>query len=437
MNKAFSRVNWKNLPSKNTPLSAGNLNRSDSALDEIDNRVIELDNTKADASVVGGLVKDVTYNSSTGVFTITKYDGTTKTYDTDIEKVVTNFTYDSTNRQLILYDAGGQVVARIDLSDFVTVNEFDDSDTIAFTTEGTNISAEVKKHSITGEYLQPDYLADVQVQASLAQTSAEDAAESATHLEEAVLAAQSYAVGGTETRPGEDTDNAKYYKEQAEHFATSDYAIEAKSYAKGGTGTREGEDTDNAKYYKEQAALSTITGVTATIDDAIGTPSVEVTQTSPTPNKSFRFDFHNLKGVKGDKGDTGVAVLDSHITDDDHLIITLEDGTEIDAGIIGTNIREMTRAEYEALPNDVKNDEGLYFWITDEDGGSMAIVVSAITDYETLDNKPSINGVELIGDKSLDDLGIHGSLIEITQSDFDNLSQEEKDDPDIWYWITE
>lgn len=32
------------------------------------------------------------------------------------------------------------------------------------------------------------------------------------------------------------------------------YAKEAKSYAKGGTATREGEDTDNAKYYKEQAA---------------------------------------------------------------------------------------------------------------------------------------------------------------------------------------
>lgn len=32
------------------------------------------------------------------------------------------------------------------------------------------------------------------------------------------------------------------------------YAKEARSYAKGGTATREGEDTDNAKYYKEQAA---------------------------------------------------------------------------------------------------------------------------------------------------------------------------------------
>ena len=34
------------------------------------------------------------------------------------------------------------------------------------------------------------------------------------------------------------------------------YANEAKSYAVGGTGTREGEDTDNAKHYSQQAAAS-------------------------------------------------------------------------------------------------------------------------------------------------------------------------------------
>lgn len=34
------------------------------------------------------------------------------------------------------------------------------------------------------------------------------------------------------------------------------YANEAKSYAVGGTGTREGEDTDNARYYSEQASAS-------------------------------------------------------------------------------------------------------------------------------------------------------------------------------------
>lgn len=91
--------------------------------------------------------------------------------------------------------------------------------------------------------------------------------------------ASSWAIGGTGTRPGEDTDNAKYYSEVAnEHLIISeswaiggtgerpgedtnnsmyfsgvsnDWAINAESWAIGGTGTRPGEDTDNSKYYSE------------------------------------------------------------------------------------------------------------------------------------------------------------------------------------------
>lgn len=103
------------------------------------------------------------------------------------------------------------------------------------------------------------------------------------------IESRSYAIGGTGTREGEDTDNAKYYCErsgscfanvleqaalveeaarnamEAERNAVSseneaalskvaatESAALAKSYAVGGTDTREGEDTNNAKYYYEQ-----------------------------------------------------------------------------------------------------------------------------------------------------------------------------------------
>lgn len=46
--KLFSRVNWQNRPSAATALGATNLNKIDYALDEIDNRVIELNTSKAD-----------------------------------------------------------------------------------------------------------------------------------------------------------------------------------------------------------------------------------------------------------------------------------------------------------------------------------------------------------------------------------------------------
>lgn len=45
--------------------------------------------------------------------------------------------------------------------------------------------------------------------------------------------------------------------------------------------------------------------VSATVDDTIGTPSVEVTASGADTAKNFAFAFHNLKGQKGDKGDTG------------------------------------------------------------------------------------------------------------------------------------
>lgn len=85
-------------------------------------------------------------------------------------------------------------------------------------------------------------------QASNASNSASTATAKAT-------LAESYAKGGTGTRSGEDADNAKYYKEQASTSAQSAdaNAVLAESYAKGGTNTRTGEDTDNAKYYNEGA----------------------------------------------------------------------------------------------------------------------------------------------------------------------------------------
>lgn len=52
--------------------------------------------------------------------------------------------------------------------------------------------------------------------ASQAQASAAAAAQSAASVDGINKTAQSWAVGGTNTRPGEDTDNAKYWAEQAQ-----------------------------------------------------------------------------------------------------------------------------------------------------------------------------------------------------------------------------
>lgn len=56
--------------------------------------------------------------------------------------------------------------------------------------------------------LQPNYLADIRVESANASAYAQSANAKS-------VLAESYAIGGTGTREGEDTDNAKYYMEQA------------------------------------------------------------------------------------------------------------------------------------------------------------------------------------------------------------------------------
>ena len=48
MDKAYTRVNFENLPSHQTPVSATNLNIMDKGIDDIDDRVIALDGSKVD-----------------------------------------------------------------------------------------------------------------------------------------------------------------------------------------------------------------------------------------------------------------------------------------------------------------------------------------------------------------------------------------------------
>ena len=68
--------------------------------------------------------------------------------------------------------------------------------------------------------------------ASTASAAAAAAAQSAASVDGINKTAQSWAVGGTGTRPGEDTDNAKYWAEQAQAVAGGDFAtkVEAQGY---------------------------------------------------------------------------------------------------------------------------------------------------------------------------------------------------------------
>lgn len=64
-------------------------------------------------------------------------------------------------------------------------------------------------------------------------------------------------------------------------------------------------------------------------------------------------------------------------------------------------------------------DETLGKWRERQSGGGDN------SDYEDLDNKPSINGVELSGNKSASDLSLD-KAVELTQAEYSELSEEEK-----------
>ena len=68
--------------------------------------------------------------------------------------------------------------------------------------------------------------------ASQASAAAASAAQSAASVDGINKTAQSWAVGGTGTRPGEDTDNAKYWAQQAQTVVGGDFAtkVEAQGY---------------------------------------------------------------------------------------------------------------------------------------------------------------------------------------------------------------
>lgn len=200
MTKAFQLFLWKNQPSVDTPLGERLLNQVNVALDTVDSRVVNFDTTKANQTDLLTAVADVTYNESTGVFTVTKKNGSKTTIDTKLEKLAINFTYDSINQQLVIHLDDG-TYQYVDLKALITELEFLNSNTVLFSVTNGKVTANIASGSITADMLEPNYLANVQLYASQALSSAN--------------VAESYAVGGTGTRNGEDTDNAKYYSQVA------------------------------------------------------------------------------------------------------------------------------------------------------------------------------------------------------------------------------
>ena len=193
MQKAYNPTVWENTPSINTPLNETNLNKLSQGVSEIDNRVITLDLTKLSITEANGLVKSIELNQDTGDITITYYSGSTSVLHTLMAQIAINFSYDPVTERLIIYLKDG-TEQYIDLSALITQFEFLDSDTVYWSIgDDGKVKADIKNGSITADKLQPNYLADITVQAETATQQATAAATSAAQAKIDADRAESYA----------------------------------------------------------------------------------------------------------------------------------------------------------------------------------------------------------------------------------------------------
>lgn len=212
MQKIYSRINWENLPSEKTAVNESNLNKMDLAVDNLDDRIVAMDAAKVDLVKANELVKEILWNEPMGVLMVVKMNGSRAVIDTKLEKLAVNFTYNPQTQQLVIALDDG-TVQNVDLSSLITEYEFLDSDTIAFEITGGKVKAIVKNGSITEDMLQPNFLADVKVEAEKAKASA--SAADASEKESTVQANLSK----------EYADKAKEYSDNIDkkaHLATFD-----------------------------------------------------------------------------------------------------------------------------------------------------------------------------------------------------------------------
>lgn len=218
MEKAYSRITWvNNMP---PAINESNLNHIEAGLDTVDTRVVTLDTTKANISTVNTAIQSLELDTETGIFTITKIDGTVLYLESSQGKIATNFTYDEQNQRLVLTLADG-TTQYVDMSALITEYEFNNSNTISFVVASDgSVSASVNNGSITDAMLESGYLATLTTLKTQAQGYRNEAHDYASNAEYDANLSRSYAIGTNgEIRQGDATDNAKYYCEEAQRQA--------------------------------------------------------------------------------------------------------------------------------------------------------------------------------------------------------------------------
>jgi hypothetical protein len=270
----YNPVNWKNKSEGLiTPLDKRNLNNMDGAIktlaDSLDVAYNELDTKKLSVDGSYKIISETpTWDEKTGILRFKFYDGTEFMVDFNVEKIPVSFSMNEKGVITMTTEDGTEWTA--DIGSLTPNYVYDDNERIVVTTSkaedgSTHVSFDLKKGSITNDYLANDYLASIIAETVKAQTassdakkSADSASESASNAAYDAKLAQSYAIGGSEIRDGEDLDNAKYYANESKNQAknATDYAISASANA---TAAKKSADSASESASNASASAKTAT----------------------------------------------------------------------------------------------------------------------------------------------------------------------------------
>lgn len=208
----YTVIGWLNFPSVSTPLGQRNLRHMDNGILQCAQYILALSQDKLEASdaakfVTGWEIDTGTEEDgedATWIITVTHKDGTQEQFDLPIEMMPTRIDLDEDGNLVIVQQDGE--TKKVDFQRFVY--KFDNTATIAMHTNGTTITADVIDGSITMDKLEKSIMQTLRQYMLDAQAAAEAASR---HN----VAAESWAHGATGARPGEATDNSKYYSEIA------------------------------------------------------------------------------------------------------------------------------------------------------------------------------------------------------------------------------
>jgi hypothetical protein len=269
-NNEIVKKNFDNIKASTVPSPAIN-SLGQTAESNIADQLLLLSNKlleKVDSSVYesgyNSLIKDVSFNSTNGVFTFTRGDGSQFEYDTDIEKipVKAEIVEEDDSFYIVLTNEDGST-SRTDVANILRRIVIQNSNTIsAFSSKSNNTDTytlEINEGSIEKKHFADDFtklfdeaVTSVSANAVAAKTSEDNAkqyAESANDSKNAAVnselnaksseelsgsyatASRSYALGDTNTRTNEATTNAKYYSDLAREYTEQAQAIVGGDFA--------------------------------------------------------------------------------------------------------------------------------------------------------------------------------------------------------------